>query len=284
MNPRVSIIYLTKNGGELLKKSLSSVCSQSVDFSYEVIAIDSGSTDGTLELLCEHSVRLVQIPPCDFNFGLTRDYGFSLAQGEILVAISQDAIPVDGEWLSNLVKPFSDTSISVVQGIDVLPIDTQLFYWDKIGLFYYTRECLRWGQRYGGVGVSFTCCAIRRSVWEQNQIGRVPMSEDKLFQKCIVAKGHKIVFAENARNYHSHTYTLTSLAKRCENEGLGWRVVGNNYSLCDMINDICNVKILKALHYGIKSRQISTIAEAFFPIIRPLFVYIGNNFTRDYVR
>lgn len=284
LNPKVSIIYLTKNGGELLNDSLKSVFSQDIEFSYEVIAVDSGSTDGTLEVLASYPVKLFEVEPEDFNFGLTRDYSFSLAQGEILVAISQDAVPVDRDWLRNLVAPFSDESVSVVQGVDIPACDRELFYWDKIGSFYFTRECLRWGQQYGGIGVSFTCCAIRRLVWEQNKLGRISMSEDKVFQKRIVEKGHKIVMVENARDYHSHMYSLSSLSKRCENEGLGWRIAGQCYSAVDMLSDIFNYTIIKKLLCGIINRQIRTPAELFFPALRPFFVYKGNSFTKDYVR
>lgn len=282
--PLVSIVYLTKNGGELFRKSLEAVFAQEVDVPFEIIAVDSGSTDGTLDLLRSLPVRLYPVAPAEFNFGLTRDFGFSVAKGEILIAISQDAVPVGTDWLLNLLSPFTDEDVAVVQGLDVLPKDTALFFWDKIQLFYNTRDCKKWMKSYDNIGVSFTCCAIRRSVWEENPLGRVEMSEDKVFQKRIVEKGHKIIFQEEAMDYHAHLYSISSLAKRCENEGLGWRGVGMRYSFLDMTLDMINPVMIGVLLYGLLTFKIRCRAEIFFPVIRPYYIFKGNNYTRRYVR
>ena len=280
----VSIVYLTKNGGQKFRESLNVVFSQLVDFEYEVIVVDSGSTDGTLEYVKSRPVRLYEIPPDEFNFGLTRDFGFSLANGEILIAISQDAIPVGSSWLKNITSPFKDPSVEVVQAPDVLPPTGRFFYWERIRLFSFTRESRRWIKAHNNIGLSFTGCAIRRRAWETAHLGRVEMNEDKVFQKKIADKGYKIVIAPDATNYHAHTYTLPSLVKRCENEGLGWRMADQGYSLLDMLLDLVNPVILLALIFGIITFRVRSLAELLFPVIRPIFVFKGNHFTRQFVR
>lgn len=285
MNLLVSIIYLTKNGGPLFEESLKAVFSQKSSYEYEVIAVDSGSTDGTIEILKRYPMRVYQIRPEEFNFGLTRDYGFSLAKGEILISLSQDAVPVGPDWFNNMVSPFfEDESVAVVQGMDVLPVNQDLFYWEKIRKFYFTRESRKWIRTHDGIGLSFTSCAIRRKVWEENPIGHIEMNEDKLFQKKITDKGYKIIFNREAMDYHSHMYNLRGLAKRCENEGLGWRAVEQEYSLLDMLLDIGNPVIFAAFLYGVGTFQIKRLAEVLFPIIRPVYVYKGNHFSRSYIR
>lgn len=284
MDPLVSIIYLTRNGGALLHESLNTVFSQSVDFEFEVIAVDSGSSDETIEILKKYPVKVYQIRSDEFNFGSTRDYGFGLAQGEILIAISQDVVPVGSNWMQNMVSPFNDESIAVVQGLEMVPKDQDLFFWEKYRLFYYTRESKKWLKRYDNIGLSFTCCAIRRKVWEENPLGRIDMSEDKVFQKRITEKGYRIILQKNAVDYHYHMYNIKSLAKRCENEGMGWRSVGQGYSFLDIIMDMFNPLILSVLIYGILTFQIKRMAELLFPLIRPIFVFKGNHFTYHYVK
>lgn len=284
MRPLVSIVYLTKNGGCLFRKSLDAVFAQKTDFEFEVIAVDSGSTDGTLELLEMFPVKLYRIAANEFNFGLTRDYGFSLARGDIVIAISQDAIPVGSEWLNNMIYPFKDDSIVVVQGVDILPEDEDLFYWDKLSRFYYTRECKRWIEEHDNIGMSFTNCAIRRKVWKENQLGRVEMSEDKVFQKRIMGKGLKIFSQSQAQTTHFHMYNVKSLAKRCENEGLGWRNVSQDYSFSDMVGDIFDREIISSLWRGLVTREIKRLSEFLFPIIRPIYVYKGNHFAKHYIK
>jgi rhamnosyltransferase len=282
--PRASIVYLTKDGGDLLRRSLEGVFAQNVDFAFEVIVIDSGSTDGTLELVKSLPVRLYSIPAEEFNFGLTRDYGFRLAEGEILVALSQDAIPVGSAWLQKLVEPFAGKEVSVVQGYDVVPEDREGYFWDRMRLFYYTSECRRWMNEHNSIGLSFTSCAIRRSVWERHPLGRVDMSEDKALQKQLVANGYRIVLQPEAKSYHSHMYTARTLAKRCENEGLGWRSVGVRYTVRDMLKDIVNAEVWSCFMRGLKERKIRKLSEVVFPFVRPLYVYKGNRYTRNYLR
>ncbi|NVN98667.1 MAG: glycosyltransferase family 2 protein [Geobacteraceae bacterium] len=284
MKTLVSIVYLTRNGGYLLGKSLDAVFAQKTDFKFEVIAIDSGSTDGTLELLEKFPVKVYRIPAHEFNFGLTRDYGFSLATGDIVIAISQDAIPVGSDWLNNMIYPFKDDSIVVVQGIDILPEGEDLFYWDKLRLFYYTRECKKWIEEHDNIGMSFTNCAIRRNIWKENLLGRVEMSEDKVFQKRIMEKRLKIYSQLQAKAFHSHMYNVKSLAKRCENEGMGWRNVTQNYSISDMICDIFDREIIHFLWRGIVTREIKRLSELLFPIIRPIYIYKGNHFATHYIK
>lgn len=281
--PRVSIVYLTKNGGQLFKKSIEAVFSQTVDFEFEVIAVDSGSTDTTLETLKEYPVRVCHIDPVSFNFGITRDYSFSLANGNILVSLSQDAIPATSTWLQNLIAPFSDDSVAVVQGTEMPPDDNKFFFWDRLRLFYYTRECREWMKKYNNIGVSFTSCAIRRRIWEESPIGPADMSEDKVFQKKVVEKGHKIITAKDAIDYHAHMYDIKGLAKRCENEGLGWRIAGQRYSFPDLLLDILNPLILAVFVYGLMTLQIRHLSELLFPLIRPIFVFKGNHLTKHYV-
>jgi len=281
--PYVSVIFLTKNGGSLFRESLLAVLSQKTDFAFEVVAVDSGSTDGTLELLKEQPVKLHTIPPESFNFGTTRDLGFSLGQGEILIALSQDAVPDGNNWLQLLCKPFNDPVVAAVQGKEKPWPDRNVSFWNKIGLFNFTREAKRWRKSHQGVGLSFVNCAVRRSVWEANHLGRVEMSEDKVFQKMLAAHGHRIVRAPEAKVWHSHQYDRRSLGKRCMNEGLGWRQVGVNYSRLEMLLDMFHPLIWLVLVYGLLALQIRTSAEFLFPWIRPFCLHEGNHSTDKYL-
>jgi len=281
--PFVSIVYLTKNGGELLRQSLAAVFSQKVDFNFEVLAVDSGSTDGTMELLRSYPVKVFCIPPDNFNFGGTRDIGFSNSLGTIVITLSQDAVPADDTWLSNLVEPFSKPLVDVVQAIDVFPTDRPYFYWYREGIMYSARINLKWRESHEGVGLSFTCCAIRKNVLDTVKLGSVEMSEDKVLQKKMSEKGRLVILQHNARVYHAHMYDLRDLVKRSLNEGLGWKGVNNNYSLKEMLADLFDIKVWSFLIKGIKNKDIKNLGELLYPIVRPLSVYIGNKYVSKYI-
>ena len=110
------------------------------------------------------------------------------------------------------------------------------------------------------------------------------MSEDKVFQRKITEQGYRIVFQDKSRDAHTHTYDISSLAKRSQNEGLGWRNVGNIYTYSDMIADMADKDIWLTWKSGVAKSEIRLAAELLFPIVRPLFLFIGNRFTNSYVK
>src|SRR5712692_11332837 len=105
-----SILIPTKNGAQELEACLRAVYSQKGTGPLEVIVIDSGSTDATLEIARGFPVRIEQIPPETFHHARTRNYAASLAKGEFLVFLSQDAIPASEAWLGAMISNFDDRS------------------------------------------------------------------------------------------------------------------------------------------------------------------------------
>ncbi|GAI52085.1 unnamed protein product [marine sediment metagenome] len=84
------------------------------DEKFEVIIIDSGSTDKTIEIAKEYPVRLIQIKPEEFGHGKTRNYGADISEGEYLVFLTQDAIPFDNNWLRYLISNLEDENVAGV--------------------------------------------------------------------------------------------------------------------------------------------------------------------------
>jgi len=103
-SPDISIIMPVKNGGPRLERVLSAVFSQKTAHTFEVVTIDSGSTDESLAILAKFPVRLVQIPPEEFSHSKTRNLGAARAAATAYyVFLNQDAVPTDDAWLENLV-------------------------------------------------------------------------------------------------------------------------------------------------------------------------------------
>ena len=103
--PRVSIVLLTRNAGPDLDRVLDGIDAQNDVPPFEVIAIDTESTDGTLERLARHGVRVERITKREFSHPGTRNLGVRLARGTLVVMLVQDAIPLHRRWLANLIAP-----------------------------------------------------------------------------------------------------------------------------------------------------------------------------------
>ena len=80
----ISIIILTKNEAEYIGSTLDTVFGQDIDKRFEVIIIDSGSKDSTLDIARRYPVKISEIPAQDFGHGRTRNQGAGMAKGEIV--------------------------------------------------------------------------------------------------------------------------------------------------------------------------------------------------------
>jgi len=104
----ISIVIPTLNGMTTLPALLEAISRQRVDLPVETIAVDSGSTDGTTELLRSRGIRLISIPAGTFDHGLTRNIGLDAARGDLAVLLVQDAVPASDSCLEALTRPFRD--------------------------------------------------------------------------------------------------------------------------------------------------------------------------------
>src|SRR5437867_4173862 len=95
-----------------MQHMLSSVFAQEVEFKFEVIIVDSTSREADVELMQSFPIRLHQIAPAEFRHGRTRNLLASIAQGTVLLYLSQDAVPTGPDWMRTLVKPFDDTLVA----------------------------------------------------------------------------------------------------------------------------------------------------------------------------
>lgn len=106
----VSVFIPTYNGLPYVTESIDAVLRQELpeDYSLELLVIDSGSTDGTVEALKRYGekIRLLEIPNSEFSHGGTRDKAARLAKGEYVLFLSQDATPLHNRWLINMIEPF----------------------------------------------------------------------------------------------------------------------------------------------------------------------------------
>jgi rhamnosyltransferase len=282
--PRASIVIPSKNGGTLFERALQTIFAQRTPWPFEVIVVDSGSDAQSLEILRRFPVRLHAIPPRAFNHGQTRDLGASLAKGEHLVFLNQDAVPCSHDWLVTLLKPLGPgNEYAAVQGGIREFSDQPRFFWDSCGSrFYFTRESERWIPRYGGIGFSTVNAAIRRSTWETCPFGEAVIMEDKKWQRAAYARGFHIAYEPDAAVFHTHNYDLRALIRRCQQEGFGWRLVGERYSFTDMLRDTLSCTKYRDLWRGLWDGNVRTSAELLFPVLRPWLVFRGNRLLRRY--
>ncbi len=130
---KVSIIIPTKNAGNEFEYILRRIKQQEGINEIEIIIIDSGSEDNTIEIAKKYSSAIFKISPEDFHHARTRNDGAEKATGEYIVFTVQDAIPIGNDWLHKLLTPICFGEASAVSTIQVPRSDADLFtcwsYW-----------------------------------------------------------------------------------------------------------------------------------------------------------
>ncbi len=233
----VSILIRTKNEEDYIEKTLAAVLSQSYN-NFEVIIIDSGSTDKTLERAKKYPVKIFKINPENFTFGFSLNYGFQKAKGEYIISLSGHVLPLSENCLKTLIANFSDDKVAAVM-CKILPRpDCNPF--DKRGLL--KRYNIQKQEITEGPPFIFSnsCSAIRRDIWEKVHFNEaLTASEDYDWAQKVRRLKYKIIYEPEAKVYHSHNETLKQIYRRCYRESYAFKILAvYKYSLLSLLFDL----------------------------------------------
>jgi len=216
----ISVLLLTKNGSRDLECVLPALYNQRDIPQLEVIAVDSGSTDDTVSLLHRYPLRLKQIASHEFHHARTRNMAATMATGEFIVLLSQDAVPTCDLWLNKLLANFSDPKVGAVYGRQLPKPDSVYERCDTLDTIYGAKKVVKDPAHRNGLGYRFyhfsdANAAIRRSVWQATQFPEdLKVFEDLGIAKRMLDGGWKIVYEPEAAVIHSHNHSTIGLFKR----------------------------------------------------------------------
>jgi rhamnosyltransferase len=251
--PKVSIVVPTYNGADTLPALLDAVEGQRTDFGYELVAVDSGSDDGTLDLLKSRTQQLIRIPKDTFNHGLTRNLGIEKARGEVVVLMVQDAVPASSDWLRLLIAPLLESPRVAGTFARQIPRPEA----SRIARRMMARwvaaqdapthqrlnsapdlERMRPDERLRVCAFDNVCSAISRTVWNDHPFPEARFAEDLEWAKTVVGAGYETIFVPEAAVFHSHDRSLsyelerTYIAHRRLYELFGLRTIPTPRHLC----------------------------------------------------
>jgi rhamnosyltransferase len=223
----LSIVILTKDGGDLFADVLAGLFACEGIREAEILVIDSGSSDRTIEYaLDQPQIRLHKIPAAEFGHGKTRNLGARMTTRPVIVYLVQDATPATPDFLTRLAMPLSDEGFAGVYGRQLPRSWTNKLERIFLDRTYPDAREVRALAERRALGIrdiffSNVCSAIRRDVWE-----RIPfdesliMSEDQFWAKQVLLAGHRLLYEPGAAVFHSHNYGLRDVFRRNFDSGV----------------------------------------------------------------
>lgn len=281
-----TVIIPTLNGERYLERLLRMLELQDFDGGAEVLVIDSGSTDRTLEIVRAHpAVRLVEIPNGEFGHGRTRNLAARLARGRVLAYLTQDAIPLTTGWLREIVAPLAVPEVVAVLGKqearpDCFPLQKYEIrtvfgrFGDELALYERGDSEPTEAEMDLLAFYSDVNSATRRDfLLDVIPYQDLRYSEDMAFGRDIIEAGYRRAYVPAATVEHSNDLTLREYGKRIFDETLAVRRLGGQPTVFGLVE-----QVLRA-GYGILRDSVQIVRDPDYDlgsklrwlVVNPLF-------------
>jgi rhamnosyltransferase len=210
-DPHVSIIMRSFNEAWALKETLPALKAQDLA-NWELIIVDSGSTDGSQDLIrTARPAHFVQITPSEYNPSRVMNHGMRLAHSDFGIFLNADATPQGANWLRPLVDALQNPRTAACFGRQIPRLDCRaVFACDYDRCFGPQRESAKWDHFF-----SMVSSGLRRDVWAQRGFREdLQYAEDDEYTRWCKGQGYAVTYIPESVVMHSHNYTPEQSFKR----------------------------------------------------------------------
>ena len=209
----------------------------------QVVVVDSGSTDGSLELSQQASFTVLHTKAQDFNHGATRqwalDQGFLNLQPnppngttlsattstspsalaiastppDFIVFLTQDAILASPKALEELLQAFQDPQVAAAYGRQLpypeahwLEAHTRSFNYPDASRTVQLQDKASMGIKACFLSNSFAAYRLQALMDQGGFPGHLPLGEDTYTAAKLLLSGQSLRYQATAEVYHSHNY------------------------------------------------------------------------------
>jgi glycosyltransferase involved in cell wall biosynthesis len=240
MNPSTSIIIRCYNEEQHIGRLLIGIMQQTYQ-DFEIILVDSGSTDATLAIASRYPVKVISITPEEFSFGRSLNLGCEAAQGEYFVIVSAHVYPVHRDWLEQLLKPFHLPQVALVYGKQR---GNEVTKYSEHQIFS------KWFPDKSNHHQKHPFCnnanaAIRRSLWHNYPYNeQLTGLEDLAWSKQIIDQGYCIAYSAESEIIHVHDESYKRIYNRYLREAIAFKRIftQERFNLVDFLRlSIANI-------------------------------------------
>jgi glycosyltransferase involved in cell wall biosynthesis len=248
-----SIVIRAYNEEKHIGRLLEGIRQQTLQ-DVEILLVDSGSTDGTVEVAESFGAHIVHVPSSEFTFGRSLNLGIRAARREFVVIASAHVYPVYPDWLEALLRPFADPNIALTYGKQRGP---ERAYFSEQQIYH------QWYPDTSQPRQQTAFCnnanaAIRRSLWENHPYDETLSGlEDLAWAKWAKEQGNGIAYVAEAEIVHVHNETPRGVFNRYRREGMAFKRIHPeaHFSLYDFMR-LTTMNILSDLWHAARERQL----------------------------
>jgi rhamnosyltransferase len=258
----ISIVIRAYNEEKHIAQLLEGIGQQSIK-DPEIILVDSGSTDHTLDIASRYPLRVVHIQPEEFTFGYSLNRGISQSSADLIVIASAHVYPVYPDWLESLLAPFSEPQIALTYGKQ----RGNAFNKFSEGQIFH-----HWYPDRSQPHQPYPFCnnanaAIRRSLWESQPFDEtLPGLEDIEWARRVMAQGYAISYVAEAEVVHVHEELPSGVCNRYRREAMAFKRLfpQESYHLWDLFHNL-STNIASDLWHAVRQAKLTAhFAEIFW--------------------
>jgi rhamnosyltransferase len=198
----ISVLIRNYNEAQYLTRTLESVRNQRYNGQIEIVFVDSGSTDKSIEVAYSYDCKVIKIDKEDFTYGKALNLGMRNCSFDWVVILSSHCVLFNEDFLSRVSKNFGNPRLAAIRCEPITskrflePLNLQevsnpkydqkfiLDYWDKL--------------------ICNACSVINRKVWLQLPFDEnIEFAEDKKWNLDVFVLGYSLVIGEDLYYYYS---------------------------------------------------------------------------------
>ncbi|MDQ6670806.1 MAG: glycosyltransferase [Chloroflexota bacterium] len=217
LRPGVSVVIRAKNEARFIGQTLAAIFDAAALAPRQVVVVDSGSTDATLDIVRAFPTDVIQICPENFTYGYALNLGVANVDADIVATLSAHSVPADAEWLRNLIRPFAQPRVAGVYGRQLPRSDAtvlELIGMRLTGVLSDAPRLLDRRPLFSNANGAF-----RRSLWLEHAFDEdVRGAEDIAWVRTMQERGYLIAYEPTAPVHHSHAEPVLRHLRRASRD------------------------------------------------------------------
>ena len=227
IDAKVSVVIPTLNAGVEFALMLRKLRSQKSIRDIEIVIVDSGSKDATVQVALDFGATVVEILPAEFTHSHARNLGADHANGDFVLFMVQDAYPIGSYWMYGMLRfllDHADQKLAAVSCSEYSRSDSDMMYDSMINTHYRFLGCLEYDRigEFSGDDhmalrsrgqLSDVSCLISRECFQQYRY-RGNYAEDLDLGIRLIKSGMKVGMLASVKVIHSHNRPAYYYLKR----------------------------------------------------------------------